>query len=119
MKDHNLRKAILKTADHYLRLGTSEGIATFYVLKGIIDAANAMDSVEAHSAIPDNTEAMTPEQIREQRTKLKLTQAELADACGTSQQTVDRIERGETLHSRATNAISSYLQGLKQQGVVS
>lgn len=45
------------------------------------------------------------ERIRARRAELGMSQQALAEAVGTSQQTVDRIERGETLHSRHMEAI--------------
>lgn len=44
--------------------------------------------------------AIDGRRIREKREALGWTQAELAAAAGTNQPTVDRIERGETLHSK-------------------
>lgn len=48
--------------------------------------------------------------VRENREKLGWTQAELARKANSSQQTVDRIERGETKHSRALTDILNVMQ---------
>lgn len=48
-------------------------------------------------------------QVRERRTDLGLSQARLAELANTTQQTIDRIERGETLHSRALPKILAIL----------
>lgn len=45
------------------------------------------------------------ERIRQRREQLGWTQAELASAAETNQPTVDRIERGETRHSKHLNKI--------------
>ncbi|MNQ18919.1 helix-turn-helix protein [compost metagenome] len=47
--------------------------------------------------------------IREARLALGWSQAKLAEEAGTSQQTVDRIERGLTLHSRALDDVKDVL----------
>lgn len=57
---------------------------------------------------------MTEATIRELREAVGLSQAALAEAVGTSQQTVDRIERGEVSHSRYTSPIRAYLSALWQ-----
>lgn len=43
--------------------------------------------------------------IRQAREALGLTQSQLAERAGTTQQTIDRIEKGQVSHSRATPAI--------------
>jgi transcriptional regulator with XRE-family HTH domain len=48
--------------------------------------------------------------IRSRREEAKLSQADLAQKSGTTQQTVDRIERGETKHSRAFPKILAALK---------
>ncbi|MCS3451946.1 transcriptional regulator with XRE-family HTH domain [Bradyrhizobium elkanii] len=48
--------------------------------------------------------------IKEIRERLGWSQADLAKLAKTSQQTIDRIERGETLHSRAFPAIMEVLR---------
>lgn len=50
-------------------------------------------------------------ELRGKREGLFMTQAEVAEAVGTTQQTVARIERGETTHSRFIGKIQSYLDG--------
>ena len=50
-------------------------------------------------------------ELRGKREGLFMTQAEVAEAVGTTQQTVARIERGETTHSRFIGKIRSYLDG--------
>lgn len=47
--------------------------------------------------------------IRAAREAMGLTQAKLGERAGTTQQTVDRIERGLTLHSRAIPKIAEIL----------
>lgn len=49
------------------------------------------------------------QKIREMRERARLSQAALAAAIGTTQQTVDRIEKGEVKHSRYTIPIMSLL----------
>lgn len=50
-------------------------------------------------------------ELRGKREGLLLTQAEVAHAVGTTQQTVARIERGETSHSRYVGRIRAFLDG--------
>lgn len=52
--------------------------------------------------------------IRQAREARNMSQQELADLAGTTQQTVDRIENGKTQHSRATPAILRVL-GLESE----
>jgi transcriptional regulator with XRE-family HTH domain len=69
---------------------------------------NGNDNSEAEEALKEGRD------IRLLREKLGWSQSDLASHAGTSQQTVDRIERGETLHSRALPRIRMAL--LKQAG---
>lgn len=55
------------------------------------------------------------DRVRAGREALGISQAGLAQRVGTSQQTIDRIERGETTHSRYIVPIMSILEGLTQQ----
>lgn len=54
--------------------------------------------------------------IKDMRERLGWSQAELAKFAKTSQQTVDRIERGETLHSRAFPALLEVLRTYTNPG---
>lgn len=56
-------------------------------------------------------------EIRALREAAGLTQAQLAEAIGTSQQTVDRIERGETRWSRSASPALTFLR-LARSGAV-
>lgn len=49
------------------------------------------------------------DRVRQKREQLGLTQTQLAERAGTSQQTVDRIESGTTKHSRALPSILEVL----------
>ncbi|WP_313573572.1 helix-turn-helix transcriptional regulator [Brevundimonas sp.] len=49
------------------------------------------------------------QKIRTMRERARLSQAALAEAVGTTQQTIDRIEKGEVKHSRYTTPIISLL----------
>ena len=61
------------------------------------------------SGLAERLKAATGKTVREARVARGWSQAKLAEAAGTSQQTVDRIERGETLHSRALDDIREVL----------
>ena len=51
----------------------------------------------------------SPQLIRSQRLARGWTQAHLAELSGTSQQTIDRMERGQTKYSRALPAVMAAL----------
>lgn len=59
------------------------------------------------------------EKIKAAREELGLSQAAVAAAVGASQQTVDRIENGGVTHSRYTTAITTYLDGRREQSGLS
>ena len=56
-------------------------------------------------------------ELRELREARALTQAEVAEAVGTTQQTVARIERGETTHSRYIPKIRAHLASVPGPGL--
>jgi DNA-binding XRE family transcriptional regulator len=60
---------------------------------------------------PPRHAVLTGDEVRRGRESLGWSQQELARHSGTSQQTIDRIERGETKHSRALVSIKETLKG--------
>jgi len=61
----------------------------------------AMSNKDKHPPVLDRLARSRGEEIRLAREELGWSQADLAERAGTTQQTVDRVERGVTAHSRA------------------
>lgn len=57
-------------------------------------------ALPVESAPPSPSEAMDGAEVRRLREARRWSQADLAERVGTTQQSIARIERGETLHSR-------------------
>jgi len=64
------------------------------------------------------TQKLVGDVIRTRRVRLGLPQEKVATAVGTTQQTVDRIERGETQFSRYLQPISEFLDAAERENDV-